>query len=382
MLKKGGECIIQWLILIINKVWVEEQLPEDMTRGIILPFWKHKGDRLICSNHRGITLLSIPGKLFTLILLARAIPAVRSRRCPEQAGFMPNRSTIDHISAVRLITEKAREFRKDCHLLIAFIDLKAAFDTVDHASLWNILKTLGVPMKLTSLFQKLYANAESCVRVQGKDSNWFSINSGVRQGCVAAPDLFNSVIDYLMARVIERIPGVSFGNFHLADLEYADDTLILATTTEQLREALVIYQEEANKLGLKVSWPKTKAMHIGDGPRPLPINIGNDSVEFVDSFVYLGSLITNNGDMKPEIDRRRGIAATTMRSLWQPLWRHRSISIKTKLRIYNTAILPILLYGAETRPLNKILASRIDGFESRSFRTIIPGGMIESRMKS
>ena len=63
----------------------------------------------------------------------------------------------------------------------------------------------------------------------------------MRQVCVAAPDLFNSVIDYLMARVIERIPGVSFGNFHLADLEYADDTLILATTTEQLRETLVIY---------------------------------------------------------------------------------------------------------------------------------------------
>ena len=74
--------------------------------------------------------------------------------------------------------------------------------------------------------------------------------------------------------------------------------------------------------------------------------------------------------MKPEIDRRRGIAATTMRSLWQPLWRHRSISIKTKLRIYNTAILPILLYGAETWPLNKTMAARIDGFDSRSLRAI------------
>ena len=71
-----------------------------------------------------------------------------------------------------------------------------------------------------------------------------------------------------MTKVEERIQGVSFGNYHLADLEYADDTIVLATTVDQLRDALVIYQEEANKLGLRVSWPKTKAMHIGDRPNP------------------------------------------------------------------------------------------------------------------
>ena len=283
---------------------------------------------------------------------------------------MANLSTTIHISAIRLMIEKAREFRKDRHLYIAFIDLKAAFDTVDHASLWNILKTLGVPPKLLSLFKKLYSNSESCVRSNGKDSDWFSINSGVRQGCVAAPDLFNSVIDHLMTQVKERIQGVSFGNYHLTDLEYADDTIILATTIESLRDALVIYQEEANKLCLRVSCPKTKAMHIGDGPSPPPLCIGSDTVEFVDSFNYLGSLVTNNGDLKPEIDRRRGIAATAMKSLWQPLWRHRTISRRTKLKIYNSAIMSILLYGAETWPLTKTLTTRIDGFDSRALRSL------------
>ena len=83
---------------------------------------------------------------------------------------MPNRSTTDHISVIRLLIEKVREFRKDRHLYIGFIDLKAAFNTVDHPSLWKILKTLGAPSKIISLFQQLYSNAESCVRVNGKDS--------------------------------------------------------------------------------------------------------------------------------------------------------------------------------------------------------------------
>jgi len=148
-------------------VWYSENLPDDWTRGIILPFWKRKGDKLVCSNHRGITLLFIPSKVFTRVLLGRSLPAIRSCRRPQQAGFMPNRSTIDQISALRLIIEKNREFRKGRHLYIAFIDLKAAFDSVDHVSLWAILAYIGVPGKILRFFKKLYEDSQSCVRING-----------------------------------------------------------------------------------------------------------------------------------------------------------------------------------------------------------------------
>ena len=102
-----------WLTKIFNHVWSTEQIPEDWRKGIILPLWKRKGDALACSNHRGITLLSIPGKTFARVVINRAIPARHHHRRPHQAGFMPGRSTTDHISAIRLLAEKAREFRKD-----------------------------------------------------------------------------------------------------------------------------------------------------------------------------------------------------------------------------------------------------------------------------
>ncbi|KAL1246814.1 hypothetical protein QQF64_034817 [Cirrhinus molitorella] len=347
MLKSGGDSIVEWLTHIFNQ-----------------------GDRLVCGNHRGITLLSIPGKLFTRILLTRALPAIRSSRRPQQAGFMPNRSTIDHISAVRLLIEQTYELRKDRHLYMAFIDLKAAFDTVCHSTLWSILQTLGAPPKIVALFKLLYSNAQSCVRVNGRDSDWFSISSGVRQGCVAAPDLFNCINDHLMSKVCERVPGVPFGSYHLTDLEYADNTILLSTSYSQLRDALDVYSEEAEKLGLYVSWTKTKFMHVGDGPDPPPLRFGDNIVEPVKNFVYLGSTVTDNGDLKPEILSRRALAASALQSLWKPLWRHQTISRKTKLRIYNSAVLSILLYGSETWPLNKTLAARIDGFDSRALRTI------------
>ncbi|CAM4607654.1 unnamed protein product [Leuciscus chuanchicus] len=114
---------------------------------------------------------------------------------------------------------------------------------------------------------RVTAPGQSCVRINGRDSDWFPISSGVRQGCVAAPDLFNCIIDHLMSRVCERVPGVSFGSYHLTDLEYADDTILLSTSYSQLRDALGIYSEEAEKLGLQVSWTKTKFIDRQRGPK-------------------------------------------------------------------------------------------------------------------
>ena len=90
----------------------------------------------------------------------------------------------------------------------------------------------------------------------------------------------------------------------------------------------------------------------------------------MDTFIYLGSTLSKTGDLPPEIDRRRGIAGDAMKKLWRPLWKHRHIARATKMRIYNALITSILLYGAETWPLNFTLASRLDGFDSRALRRI------------
>jgi len=158
---------------------------------------------------------------------------------------------------------------------------------------------------------------------------------------------------------------VSFGNLHLADLKYADDTILLSNDIEKLTAALSVYDRESRKLGLKVSWAKTKLMHVGESLDPPSLNIDGNAVEFADSFVYLGSTVTNNSDLKPEIDRRRALSSNVMQALRKPLWRQQSISRTTKMRIYNAAVLSVLLYGEETWPLTGTLISRLDGFDSQ-----------------
>ena len=69
---------------------------------------------------------------------------------------------------------------------MAYVDLKAAFDSVDRNALWQLLSSLGIPPKILSLFMALYTATVSCVKVDGHNSEWFPILSGVRQGCVVA----------------------------------------------------------------------------------------------------------------------------------------------------------------------------------------------------
>ena len=248
---------------------------------------------------------------------------------------------------MRLLIEKAREYRKDRQLIAAFIDLKAAFDSIDRRCLWLILQAAGVPEKLIRLFKKLYDDAESCVQVNGRKTDFFPTNSGVRQGCVAAPELFNALMDYLMTTVVPVIDGLSLGQQVLKDLEYADDTTLLSANINAAIHALTTFHRQATKLGLEVSWQKTKLLQVGGNHHPDHVTIDDHEVSLVDSFVYLGSNVTNTGDLSAEVNRRRGLAANVMKMLWKPLWRQRGVSLFTKVRIYRACAL-----GATVRRRN------------------------------
>lgn len=119
-------------------------VPFFLLRGVVFLLWIRKGDRWDYSNYRGITLINIPCKIFAHIPLKR-IRLLRHHR-PEKSGFTPGKSTIDRIPTLRVAVERRREFGRE--LLAAYIDLKNAFDSVHHKSLWEILRLRGIRNRL------------------------------------------------------------------------------------------------------------------------------------------------------------------------------------------------------------------------------------------
>jgi hypothetical protein len=109
-------------------------------------FIPKKGDLSECKNWRGITLLSVPSKVFTRILLNRVKKPVMEKLRREQAGFRENRSCIDQINTQRIIIEQYMEFRSPLYL--NFVDLERSFDSITRTSIIKAMKIFGIPEKI------------------------------------------------------------------------------------------------------------------------------------------------------------------------------------------------------------------------------------------
>lgn len=110
---------------------------------------QEQGIKIDCGNYRGISLLSVAGKILARILLNRLIPNVSEGNLTEaQCGFRPCHSTIDVVFAVRQVEGKCIEQQMDLYAMS--IDLTKAFNTVSRDALWTILRKLGCPRKFTT----------------------------------------------------------------------------------------------------------------------------------------------------------------------------------------------------------------------------------------
>ena len=127
MLKVDGKITIGVLHDLFSRIWRQEIIPEDWSKGLIVKLPK-KGNKMICDNWRGITLLPIASKAFCSIILERIRNSLNVTLREEQAGFRRGRGCIDQIFALRNIIEQSIEWNSPLYL--NFIDFKKAFDSI------------------------------------------------------------------------------------------------------------------------------------------------------------------------------------------------------------------------------------------------------------
>ena len=96
-IRHGGNALYA-MHRIFTRVWEEDVVPEEWHQGLIILLYKGKGSKSDCCNYRGITLLSVPGKVFAYFILARIRPTLLQHR--QQSGFTPGRSTCDRIATL------------------------------------------------------------------------------------------------------------------------------------------------------------------------------------------------------------------------------------------------------------------------------------------
>ena len=120
-----------------------------------------------------------------------------------------------------------------------------AFDYVDHNKLWKILQEMGIPDHLTSLLRNLYAGQEATVWTGHGTTGWFQLGKEVRQGWILSPCLFNLYAEYIMrnAGLEETQAGIKIAGRNFNNLRYADDTIVMAESEEELKSLLMKVKE-------------------------------------------------------------------------------------------------------------------------------------------
>ena len=121
---------------------------------------------------------------------------------------------------------------------------------------------MGIPDHLNSLLRNLYTAQAATVRTGHGTTDWFQIGKGVRQGCILSPCLFNLYAEYIMrnAGLDEPQAGIKTAGRNINNLRYADDTILIAESEEELKSLLMKVKEESEKVGLKLNIHKMRIM--------------------------------------------------------------------------------------------------------------------------
>ena len=392
--KAGGARLTEKLHQLILRCWEQKSLPQDFKDVILVPIYKNKGNHKDCGNYRGISLLSIAGKMMAKIIHERLARIAESVLTESQCGFRRNRSTIDMIFSLRQVQEKAIEQYRD--LYIIFIDFRKAFDTVNRELLWKVLRAFGCPEHLVDMVRLFHDGAEGRVVVAGRESEKFNITHGTKQGCVLAPTLFSLFLTVVLLKmstedengvhITTRSDGKLFNLARLrattktrkelvTELLFADDTALVAHDEAQLQRMVTVFAEAAQRVGLQINTQKTEVLY-----QPAPqrsnaeepeITIGGSVLKVVKNFKYLGSTVTVDNKAEKEISNRIQNACASFGKLSTRLWNRSGIKLETKCKVYKAMVLPALLYSAETYTLYRNDIRRLEAVQQRHLRQIM-----------
>ena len=246
-------------------------------------------------------MISVPGKLLCYFILKRIQNELEKHHRDEQYGFRLNRSCADLIFNLRVLTEESREWHSK--LYIIFIDYEKAFDSVDRTSLWKILFYYRIPSKIIVIIIALYEDGKCCIKTSECQTRYFRILFGVKQGCVPSPLLFVIIINFILCN--SATDGTEFSaELRVSDLDFANDITMLQFSKQRLQELLNRVSKKASQLGLRTNSSKINSM--ATIVSPLHISCGNEEIEQVMEFKYLGSIVKNMGSAFKEIMTRIG----------------------------------------------------------------------------
>ena len=195
----------------------------------------------------------------------------------------------------------------------------------------------------------MYQGCQSCIRTDGVLSKLFQCETGVRQGDVLSPNLFNIYINDLPDIFKDDTDSPKLGEHFVNCLMYADDLVLLSLSVAGLQGKLDKLNNYCQQWDLSINIKKTKVMlmSVKNVPQPnVKLNIGGTTIDWVNSYKYLGIEVHSNGDMLAATKNlcvRGWKAAFKIKSTFKGL----DVNPITRMKLFDVLVKPIICYGSE-----------------------------------
>ena len=350
---RGNNTVVTALVLLFNYVFDNEVWPERWGTGVIFPLHKHDS-RLDPSNYRPITLLSVVGKLFGVIVNARLskFSEASGTISDEQGGFRPRRGTPDQVFLLREILASRKE--RDLPTYTTYIDVRKAYDTVWREGAYVRIYDSGVQGKLWRQLQAMHSGLSRRVLHPLGLTDWFDVERGVAQGAVESPWVYANFIDGLACALKAQGLGVMIAGRRVPLLMYADDMVMLASSQLELARMNAVASEFARKHRFQFNGEKSAVMVFNASPAArrradaTEWELFGDAVEIKDSYVYLGTVTPADG-ISWTAQVRTAIEKARTRST-DLLWvcrADRGIRPRTAVTLWQALVRPLLEYACE-----------------------------------
>ena len=273
--------IINPLTTIINNCIESEVFPDCFKIGLITPVHK-KGNKTFCENYRPISSLPILSKVFEKLLYKQLNTHLANHDLlsDRQYGFRKNHSSQQMILSLIEPWLKAFDSPSPCYISALSLDITKAFDSINHDYLIALLPTFGISIPSSMLLASYLANRKQIVKIGSSFSSPALIQTGVPQGSILGPLMFNLVVNGLLNNINDA-------------MAYADDTILFALGETQIESLRKITKtlEQATK------WYKSAGLNLNVNKTKYCV-FSNRSVDKTLQLKYLDSTLSPDNTLK------------------------------------------------------------------------------------
>jgi hypothetical protein len=329
-------------------------VPDDFGLTYTVPLLKGRNcslsKSLTVDDFRGIAISPVISKVFERCILQRYEYFLTTS--DNQFGFKRGLGCSHAVYTLRSVVNHYTAHGST--VSFCALDLRKAFDKLNHHGLYLKLMHRMIPNNLLSILENWFDACATCVRWGNTFSEFFSVVCGVRQGGVLSPYLFAIFVDDIVSKVNCSDIGCRLGFLRVSVILYADDILLLAPSVTSLQTLLHIVEAELVNIDMALNAKKSFCMRFGPRFNNLCNNLrtlNGEDILWVQSCRYLGVWLKSARKFKCDFSSSKRSFYRAVNAIFSKVLR--AASEETVLYLISMKCIPLLLYGLDSSPVTK-----------------------------